>query len=752
MRPERRLLVLYLATVAALVVVWLRVGYVQLFGHAEAVADARAQRERVADVGAGRGRIVDAGGEPLAFDRAAVRLVFVPGEWASRHRYRCAACGTVVPRRDPRWSGAEAKAPKPPTRCSCGAKGAGFERLPVEDLAPLEDAIGLPPGTLAGAADDRMRDVLEQIEVEVAEGVTDRRPGTIRALQRVRRAERGGPVSVEEVVAEFADELEGRDFYAEDLRIQRRADHFGRPMPMMTFHTPAGARLDVRSLSPEAERILELDRDQRYRGFRTETFTERWYPRHGLLSQCVGVVSPFQSQAERERYFALFGRGKHVPDVRIGRMGLEAAYEPSLRGTPGRVRIARDADGLFTQRTLVDPPVRGEDVTLHLRLGLCEVLHRAVREAATQDGFAGEGEASGGAVLMDAETGAVLAWAEAPSFDPNGKLDEVTSRIDDDEAVAAEVVARREARGEATGPEVPKPAVTFSRVARLEVEPGSSMKPFTALALLASGRELPGHYVCAGKDVRVEPIFPRCHHHEWVDVVRALAFSCNRYFADLASDRDFRAANTRLLPATAAAFGFGSRTGADLYGDAKGSYPAAPSAPLLRQIAIGQAVLVTPLQMARACAALANGGRLPTPRLAATVGGRPVPFESVPVAIDPGALEAVRAGLRGCVTYGTAKGVFDRPELAGVTVAGKSGTATVGASDWMDGDSDWVDPDAAEGSRAKGPWHLWFVGYASKPGARTVSFAVVLHSRRSGVGGEHAAPVVASLLAAWFGR
>ena len=124
----------------------------------------------------------------------------------------------------------------------------------------------------------------------------------------------------------------------------------------------------------------------------------------------------------------------------------------------------------------------------------------------------------------------------------------------------------------------------------------------------------------------------------------------------------------------------------------------------------------------------------------------------VPLDVDGATLEPVRAGMRGCVTYGTAKGVFDGLSREGVTVAGKSGTATVGSRDWMDGDEDWVDPDAVEGSRAKGPWHLWFVGYASKPGARTVAFAVVLHSRRSGVGGEHAAPVVAPLLSWWFRR
>jgi|GEM_PF-2482911 len=753
MLPARRLLLLYLTAVAALVVVWLRVGYLQVFGHDRAVRDALAQRQRLDDVGAGRGRITDADGQPLAFDRASVRLAFVPGEWASRARYRCGACGTVVPRRDPSWWGRAGKTPTPPARCTCGARSAAFERLPAEDLAPLEDAMGLPAGTLAGAAADRMASVLEQVEVEIVEGVTGRPPGTIRGLQKLRRAERGVAASVQEVFAEFAPELEGRDFYAEDLRVQRRADHFGRPRSMMRFRTPSGDRLDVKSLTPAAERILELDREHRYRGFVTETFTERWYPRHGLLAQCLGIVSPFKSDAESKAYFGQFGRKEvQLPDVRLGRLGVEKAYEDRLRGTPGRVRAERDETGLFSRRTVVEAPVRGEDVVLHLHVVGCERGYEALRAAATADGFAGEGPASGGLVLMDAETGAVLAWAETPIFDPNGKLDELTTRIDDDEVADAERVARREAQPGPQAPELPKPALTLSRVARLDVEPGSAMKPFTALALLAAGHPLPTHYVCAGKDVAVEPKFPRCHGHPPVDVVTGLAHSCNRLFADVASDREFRGVHARLLPETARRFGFGVPTGADFHGASRGTYPSKPDAFLLRQIAIGQSVSVTPLQMACACAALANGRYLPAPRLAATVGGRPVLPDLQPLDVAGAALEQVRAGMRGCVTYGTAKGVFDRPDLAGVTIAGKSGTATVGSMDWMDGDEDWIDPNAPQGGRAKGPWHLWFVGYASKPGARTVAFAVVLHSRRSGVGGEHAAPVVASLLSWWFAR
>lgn len=753
MRPGRRLAVLYAATVVSLAVVWMRVGWLQLVARAEAVADARRMRERDADVPAGRGRIEDAAGEALAVDRAAVRLLFCAGEWASRARWKCGKCGAVHARREPRWWGASENRPAtPPARCSCGARRDALVPLPAEDLAPLEDAIGLPPGTLAGAAADRMTEVRETIEAEVVQGVLGLAPTTLRTQQRTRRIERGRPVPMEEVVATYRDELEGREFYAEDLRMQRRADHYGRATPMMTFRTPDGGRLDLRTLPAAAERLLELDREGRYRGFRTGTFTERWYPRHGLLAHAVGVVTPPGSDAEVAAYRARVGRDVRVADVRVGRIGLEATYEAVLQGVPGRVRAERDDEGLFTRQTVVEPPRRGEDLVLHLRASACDVAYRALVEAATPEAFAGDGPPSAAFVMLDAETGAVLAWAETPVFDPNGRLDEITTRIDEDEALEREVVSRRPPPGAPLdGPEVPRPGLMLSRVARLPVEPGSTMKLVSAFALLASGHPLPTEYHCAGRDAHVVPSTPRCHPHDPVDVVGALAHSCNRWFADGASDPEHRALHAELFPTWAARFGIGDRPGLDWVGAARGAYPKAPDGPLLRMIAIGQSVLATPVQMARVAAAVGNGRTLPEPRLVATVGGRPVGTAGEPLGCDPRAVELVRAGMRGCVRYGTAKHAFVELEASGVTVHGKSGTATVGAKDWLDGDEDWVERGEDGRTRARGPWHLWFVGYASKPGARTVAFATLLHSRREGAGGDAAARVAARVLAAWFG-
>lgn len=749
MRPERRLAALYVVTLAALCGVWVRAAWLMLVRHDAAAAEVAASRQQTHEVPAGRGRIVDATGVVLAEDVASVRLVFVPGEWASRVRYRCGACSAVVPRKDPARWGRPGRLPTPPSRCACGARAARFERMPEEDLTPLEDAMGLPPGTLVGAAEDRLREVDTQIRLEVVAGVADLTVSTLHAVLKARRAERGPAVTMDDVLDEFADVVARRAFYAEDLRTQRRADQYGRPTTFMSFRTPSGARLDVRSLPVAAERLIELDREHRYRGFRTQTFTQRRYPQRGLLAQCVGLVSPFKDGAERRGYLAAFGLTRGLPDVRVGRTGLEAAYESALRGTPGRARAVRDDQGTFSQREVVVTPRKGADVVLNLDAEACRRAHATLAAAATQDGFAGHGAPSGGLVLMDAVTGRVLVWAETPVFDPNGPADEVTRRLDDEEAEEAEWVSRRAREPDGDGPQPIRPALTLSRVARLDVDPGSAMKPVTALALMSLGRPMPAAYACAGRAAHAEPRYPGCHPHPVCDCVGALAHSCNRYFADLASDRDLRAGAALAMPDFARRLGIGTRTGVDVFAEGAGIYPRALDVGRLRQLAIGQNLGATPLQMARLCAAFAEGTHLPTPRVARSVGGDPLPDERVPVAIDPAALAVVRDGMRGCVTYGTARNAFARPGLADVTVYGKSGTATVSATEWMDGDEEWVDGDRR---RSKGPWHLWFVGFATQPGKRPVAFAVVLHGRRQGAGGADAARVAADVLEGWAAR
>jgi cell division protein FtsI/penicillin-binding protein 2 len=153
--------------------------------------------------------------------------------------------------------------------------------------------------------------------------------------------------------------------------------------------------------------------------------------------------------------------------------------------------------------------------------------------------------------------------------------------------------------------------------------------------------------------------------------------------------------------------------------------------------------------MVRLVALLANGRRLPYPRLTAAVGDRPLAAAGDDVALDPVALSRVRAGMRACVTRGTARREFDRHPLPpDVEVWGKTGTATTNWGAWKKANR----RPPPVGSERTDPQHLWFVGWATRPGTSPLAFAVVLHGRWEGMGGDVAAGCVARFLGWWYGE
>jgi penicillin-binding protein 2 len=738
---RRRLLVLYAIPGAALAAIWARSFHVQVLGHGRAVREAAALGQRSRQVMGTRGRVLDADGTTLAEDRTVVRLVFVPAEWATRERFRCGACGAVAFRTTPRWSDRPDRAPAAPRRCTCGAPRETFEALPAEDVGPLEDALRLPPGTLAAAAEDRMEEIDELVEVGVTEAVLGLGSGGIAREARARKLTRA------EVLAERAPALEEHEFRVDDLRRILQADWYGRPVALRVFRNPlTGGVLTRKWIETGAEALIEGDAAGRYRGFRAEPAVERWYPEGALIAHAIGYVGEFGDPKARQRYFT--ERGEKVPsiDVRVGRMGVEAAYEDALRGLPGRVLDERDEEGVFSRRTVVVKPERGQDVRLHLRLRACREAQRLLQEAATMEGYCVDGPPSAGFIAMDAETGAIRAWAETPSFDANENLAAVTDAL---ERADAQEDALQAAPPEDLAVVAVDPGIGWSRVARVAVEPGSSLKILTALALLHSGHAVPESYVCVGPR-RSEKDMPGCHvHTDAVGPEEALAQSCNRYFADATTESSWYPLHARLLPEWAAKTGIGQRPPLDYPSRPAGVYRVRPADYALRQMAIGQAVTVTPVQMVRLAALLATGGRLPHPRLAGDVGAHPLLPAAEQVAIDPVALSRVRAGMRGCVTRGTARTVFAQLALPPtVEVYGKTGTATVSGSAW--GPAKRRPPPGL--TEREFPQHLWFVGYATEGGGRPLAFAVVLHGRWTGMGGDAAAGVAGRFLAWWYGE
>ena len=414
----------------------------------------------------------------------------------------------------------------------------------------------------------------------------------------------------------------------------------------------------------------------------------RHYP-HGRLG---AHVLGYTSGITEEEYARLQERGYRIRD-RVGRSGVEKAYESHLRGEWGGQQVEVNAAGQV-QRILGEKPARaGQDLRLTIDLPLQQAAERAL-----------DGVRKGAIVAMDPQTGAIRALASRPTFDPN-----LFSPAPSTSEWAA-----------LNGPEAP-----LLNRALQGFPPASTFKIVTSIAALESGIYKPdsmelttGSFCYAGLCYRDHVSLGQ------IGFPLALAVSSNSFYyragLKIGPDPLFKAARQ---------LGFGRATGVELeeeetlglLGDPawKKKVLGEPWTPVDTITAsIGQgAVLVTPLQMARMYAAVANGGWLVTPHL---VERKP---ERVWIGFRPETLKTVGAGLRRAVQEGTAKALND-PSLP--PAAGKTGTAE--------------DPPR--------PVHAWFGGYA--PAAKPSLVIIALGENSGGYGGTVAAPMAKALMSTWF--
>jgi len=365
----------------------------------------------------------------------------------------------------------------------------------------------------------------------------------------------------------------------------------------------------------------------------------RWYPQGSLTAHAIGHLR-MVSRKEIHSHPGL------DPDTLVGATGIEALAQDSLAGIPGERRVIVSAVGRVLG-VLDERPARpGRDLTLTLDLD----LQRAAAEAL--------GDSSGAVVALDPRTGAIRAFYSSPSFDPNV----FTGRLP-----VSEWSALRD------DPEHP----LQDRCVQGVYPPGSTIKPFYALAGLATGAITPSTRVfCRGSLT----VFGHTFHcwrrggHGSVDLVRSLEASCDVYYYTLGRRLGIDTMATWLRH-----FGFGSKTGVGLPAERSGLVGTPEWSRSVRHrpwypgtsisVAIGQGpLLTTPLQLARAYAALANGGHLVTPRF---FGASPGSAEDLRLA--PERLAEVVKGLVAVVhgSQGTARA------LAFLPVAGKTGTSQV---------------------------------------------------------------------------
>lgn len=528
--------------------------------------------------------------------------------------------------------------------------------------------------------------------------------------------------------------------------LTRLAPVLGVPVAELTRRMEAG---DDRPLEPvvlarnvDGARYRYLAEYQRdFPGISLDPTYLRAYPEGSLAAHVLGQtgrITPEQIADYRARGYS----GNET----IGVAGIESEYERFLAGEPGQAVVEVDAAGEPRGREYVslDSPVPGRNIQLSIDAPTQRALEAAIARAADQTGAPG---ASG--VALDPDTGEVLALASYPTYSPSAfvKRDQrVLDSLLEDE--------RTPLLNRAIGGTYPA---------------GSTFKPITAASAVQNGLLGVDELINSPPTITLyEQEFDnfRGGSHGFVALPRALEVSSDTYFYEVA-DRLYKEQSERAkeypLMETARAFGLDDPTGIDIPGEADGLVPdpdwrrqtltpdqtnpltGRPYTDFDRswlagftiQLGIGQGdLLVTPLQMAVAYAAIANGGTVVTPSVARQVqdpNGRVVQrlAEGRPTGqldLRPEYLAAIQEGLYQASNGpdGTATAVFGNlPEQ--MRVAGKTGTA-----------EQFSGPDRRD--------HSWYVGYAPHDDPEIVVAVVI---ERGGTGSNAAAPAVCATVAAF---
>lgn len=383
----------------------------------------------------------------------------------------------------------------------------------------------------------------------------------------------------------------------------------------------------------------------------------------------------------------------------VGRAGLEHHWDAMLAGEPQKYLAVNDA---IQRKVRLERLERGHDgydleLSLHARLqAVCETeLQRAVKELRAD---------AASAVVLDPRTGAILALGSVPSFDP------------------------------AAPGRVP-PEQWRLRPVQDAIEPGSTVKPIVAAAALAADSIRPGErFNCLGRGVRLAGFWIRDH----VDPGRytldeVVAYSANTGIIEVVE----RIPQDHLYQ-TFAAFGFGRRSGIDFPAEARGLMPGVRTWSKLSRagFALGQELTVTPLQVALAYAAIANGGWLPEPCLVvrATADDESVPSDSPCRArvLDEPLAARLTSMLEAVIDEGTGQ----EARIPGLRVAGKTGTAQLAVNGGFDDEH-----------------HVaWFAGFLPLPDPRMVIVVAVENPRSDFWASTAAAPVFARIAEAAAGH
>jgi penicillin-binding protein 2 len=448
------------------------------------------------------------------------------------------------------------------------------------------------------------------------------------------------------------------------------------------------------------------------------TFDSRYYFAGGLAPHAVGYVSLISAE-ELEEYQRL----GYLGDEFVGKTGLEWVYEDALRGRPGGTLYLTDSEGQLEKAIINVSPEAPAAVYSTIDRDLQRQVQKAI------EGL------EGAIVVLERDTGAVLAMVSSPGFDPNlfnpahpysgGGLEELFSDPD-------------------------RPL--FNRATRGLYPLGSTFKIITTAAALESAFFEPGTIYNCGLEFRELPgvvLYDWRYERELpaqgeISLTQGLVRSCNPWFYHIGLDL-YNNGLTTALPDMARGFGLGESTGIEI-GDEAGLVPD----PEMKQaefgeewgpqdavsLAIGQSFLqATPLQLARYIAAVGNGGTLYRPQLVERIQSPEgeIRHEFEPEAqgqlpISEETLTAIQDALLLVIRHerGTARIQFLGLNL---DIAGKTGTATTG---------EYSEP------------HAWFAGYSFEGREDKPDIAVVVLVEYAGEGSEWAAPIFRRVMESYF--
>ncbi len=449
----------------------------------------------------------------------------------------------------------------------------------------------------------------------------------------------------------------------------------------------------------------------------------RQYPYGEMASHVVGYIGRINDR-DVERIADWDEVTNYKGSDYIGKSGVELSYERQLHGRTGNEEVEVDASGRAVRTLSRKPPTSGDNLALTIDIEL---------QKTAEESF---GTRRGALVAIDPRNGEVLALVSKPGFDPNLFVDGIDT-----------------ASWQELNESPDKPLL--NRPLRGAYPPGSTIKPFLALAALQSGKRTPsqaifdpGYYQIPGQAHRFRDDKPG--GHGTVDMVKSIVVSCDTYYYTLAGETDIDD-TARFM----SQLGFGAKTGIDIDGELNGILP---SRAWKRErygnngkwylgdsisAGIGQGYnAFTPLQLAHAIATIANNGVAYRPHLLRAINGREedaralVDERPTTLALDPANLAVIRGALSAVNREGTSKAAFVG---ATYTSAGKTGTAQVYSLRGEKYSEKKVDERLRD--------HAWFIAYAPADNPR---IAVAVLVENGGFGAAAAAPIARRVFDYWL--